>query len=311
MLIPRNGRPKPGSGGHHNLAWELSGDPRYDPQFGSWREVLAEIAASKMPAVCISSEDLGLLYQKPDALCDLRKQLNSLGYQVRIVIYLRPQADCVESAYAEMARHQVPFSFRQYLEGSIPSDPRKPPGPRAYPFDYRKLLAPFERAFGQEALVVRAYRGSRRPNYLIKDFIATVLPNRKIRGLNYYFSRARHNPSLNFAQVVERTLAQRRLDGSGEFDGDHALVARGEFMRGRFDPLDLRDLRNIRQRLRESNLALRERYEIRLPTVSAGRLLRELMCSAGINRASIKRKALLAELENSAGTSRVTANETA
>ena len=67
-------------------------------------------------------------------------------------------------------------------------------------------------------------------------------------------------------------------------------------MRGRFDALDLRDLTRIRCRFRAANRALREKYQVNTARMTSRRLMRELICTAGLNRASTMRKNLLARL---------------
>src|SRR5579872_2086723 len=104
ILVPRTGRAWTGSG-HHNLAWEWNGDERFNPALGSWRNLLREIRSHDPPSFCLSSEDFEYLHRKPDALCRIRRDLNSIGYRVAIVVYLRPQADYAESLYAELVKH--------------------------------------------------------------------------------------------------------------------------------------------------------------------------------------------------------------
>ena len=89
IFVPKSGRALPHSG-HHNLAWELMGDSRFDSAFGSWRNFLDEVRSRNPPAICISSEEFECLYRNPQALRRIGQDLNSIGYQVSIIVYLRP-----------------------------------------------------------------------------------------------------------------------------------------------------------------------------------------------------------------------------
>ena len=293
IFVPRSRRPLPG-GGHHNLAWELSGDLRFDPASGSWPDVISEMRSRNPGTVCVSSEDFEHLHLRPESLRRIKQELNSIGYEVRIVVYLRPQADYIESLYVELLKNEVYLTFREYL-GKI--FPRGASGPRdlwTYSFDYGEILDSFAKVFGTGCMVVRPYRANRRTKHLLNDFMSIISPERRIRGLDFSACRHRHNPSLSFAQVVELVLAYRGKTGEGDFEPS---IPDGHFMYGRFDALDLRDLMRIRRRFGEANRVLEKEYQVKIPTMTSGRLLRELLCSAGLNRGSTRRKDLLAQLD--------------
>jgi hypothetical protein len=65
VFVPLAGRIDRAFGGHHNIAWELRHDPRFDARYGTLAALWREIEAANAPAVCISSEDLGLLHADP------------------------------------------------------------------------------------------------------------------------------------------------------------------------------------------------------------------------------------------------------
>jgi hypothetical protein len=296
ILIPQGGRPWRGSG-QHNLAWELSGDPRFDPAFGSWRDVLCEIRSHDPPTVCISSEDFLPLRLKPDSLCRIRQELNSIGYEVRVVVYLRPQADYLESVYAEMVRHGEHRGFRESFPGILLSRVIPPRDTRRGAFDYGPLLERFVKAFGQGCMVVRPYCANRESEYILNDFMSVISPGRRIGGLDFSACRERLNPSPSFAQVVELWLANRRKSRGEDSEPNTSSIPDGDFMHGRFDPLDLRDLIRIHRRFYYSNRALRKTYQVKIPTMTWPRLREELKCAMGLNPESARRKALLAQLE--------------
>ncbi len=293
ILVPRSGRALPHSG-HHNLAWESMGNSRFDPAFGAWREALGEIRSRNPPAVCISSEDFEYLYRSPRSLGALRQMLNSIGYEVTIVVYLRPQADYLESLYVELLKNGHHLTFRDYLEQIFQRGPNAPDNFWAGGFDYVELLDSFAAAFGKDRIVVRPYHAHRRTKYLLHDFISVIAPGRRIRGLSFNACRHRLNPSLSFAQVMKLMVANRGKSGNGDCAGS---IPDGHFMNGRFDPLNLRDLTRIDARFRAGNRAMLEKYQVKIATMTSRRLLHELLCSAGLNRGSARRKRLLEELD--------------
>jgi hypothetical protein len=227
IFLPGSGRPWPG-GGHHNLAWELMGDGRFDPRSGSWRDALGEIRSRNPPAVCMSSEDFEYLQRRPDSLSRIKQELNSIGYEVRIVVYLRPQADYIESLYIEMAKQLVPVGFREYLGEIFRSGALTVRNSWTHTFDYSQLLDPFAKAFGTGGMVVRPYRANRRAKYLLNDFISIISPGRRIRGLDFSACRERHNRSLSFAQVMELLLANRRKN-EGDFAPSTSSIPDGHY----------------------------------------------------------------------------------
>jgi hypothetical protein len=294
VFIPRSGV-RYRNGGHHNLAWDLIGDARFDPAYGTWQDALSEICSFDPPAVCLSCEEFALLYPKPDSLCRIRQDLNSIGYQVTIIVYLRPQADYIESMYVEDTKYDTHIAgFREYLGDILQSGANTHRRPR---FEYDHLLDIFAKAFGPGRIVVRPYDASRKPEYLLNDFISVISQGRQIRGLDLSAYQKRLNPSLSFAEVVELLLANRRKSGEGNFEPSSSSIPDGDFMQGRFDPLDLRDLIRIHRRFRKDNRALRKKYQVKIPTMSWPRLREELKCALGLNRHSTRRKNLLSQLD--------------
>src|SRR5258708_10030578 len=114
LYVPTAGRVSPG--GHHNIAWEFTGDTRYDPNQGTLSDLLSELSSVGALRACVSSEDFEYLYRNPSALWTLRSRLNESGYAVKVLFYLRPQAEYAESVYAEAVRHGFSLDFLEFLE---------------------------------------------------------------------------------------------------------------------------------------------------------------------------------------------------
>ena len=169
LLVPKTCRIERHSG-HHNLAWELSGDPRFASRFGTFHSLLAEIRTSHAANVCLSTEDLELLHDDPHALALLRDGLLDAGYVPKIVVYLRPQADYIESAYAEIIKFRN-VAFELFLE-TVLTEGRF--GNLLFAYDI--LVERFADVFGRERMIVRAYESHRPSAYLLNSFLMTVAP---------------------------------------------------------------------------------------------------------------------------------------
>ncbi|MEA5390971.1 hypothetical protein VB738_06815 [Cyanobium gracile UHCC 0139] len=105
LLVPSAGTLSATSG-HHNLAFQLAGDSRYDPALGGLSELVAELRlASNLPhprRAVISSEDFCCLVEKPDGLHRLESTLRREGHTVTWVMFLRRADDYSESLYTTL-----------------------------------------------------------------------------------------------------------------------------------------------------------------------------------------------------------------
>jgi hypothetical protein len=99
FYVPKAGRFGPATG-HHNLAWELTRDRRYDPRRGglaALRTELLEVAGD----VIVSSEDFESLLHRPAALAPLVKLAQDTGRTVTWVVYLREQVAYLGALYLQ------------------------------------------------------------------------------------------------------------------------------------------------------------------------------------------------------------------
>ncbi len=277
VLVPLAGRIDRRHAGHHNLAWELGRDARFDPRFGNLAAVLREIAGAGEPAVCISSEDFELLHANAAALERLRDGLLALGYLPKIVLYVRPQADYIESLYAELVKAWN-VGFTEYFE-SVIADGRF--GPSL--LDYERLTDAFARTFGRENVIVRTYRASARGDELPREFIELIAPG-ALPGRRLTLP-PRLNRMATFKDVVAMRASQLRCE-------THYAIPAGQ----RFDPLDLIDIARVILRFSESNERVERRYGVRVGCVTRTLLAREILTALLRDRASRFRKQLIRSL---------------
>ena len=146
----------------------------------------------------VSSEDFEYLYRNPEALWTLRSRLNEIGYAVKVIFYLRPQAEYVESVYAELVRHGFCLDFVEFLGLFATSEFQQ--GPIA---DYSVLLNPFADVFGTDNLIVRRFWNSGGADRILIDFLTQMLPSFQFGPGKYRVSSFRENVSIPFSQVFQ------------------------------------------------------------------------------------------------------------
>jgi hypothetical protein len=142
--------------GHHNLAWELNGDERYDPVAGSLADLADELAKARPGAVLLSSEDFEYLYRRPEALRSIRRTMERLGYRTHVLVVLRQPSEYLESLYVELCKHGLEEEFDRFVarslaEGGIVF--------RGWDFrlNYEQLVASFAAIFGKRAVHILRY----------------------------------------------------------------------------------------------------------------------------------------------------------
>ncbi len=92
--------------GNHNVAWELTGDRRFELDTGCLEEAAQEIADFDGDAI-LSSEDFESLLHRPQGFDPLLRHDLLRRHQVTIVIYVRNQAEYLASLLAENRKHGI------------------------------------------------------------------------------------------------------------------------------------------------------------------------------------------------------------
>ena len=239
--------------------------------------MLREVRAAREPVICITSENFELLHDDGAALEQLRDGLLASGYQPAIVLYLRPQADYLESLYAELLK-AWDVGFEEFFEGILAHGSF---GPSL--FDYERLTASFARTFGRDRLIVRPYVAGARPETLQHEFVELLapgaIPPRRL------VLPPRLNRMATFREVVAMRARQVQCE-------THYAMPAAQ----RFDPLSLLDLARVLVRFAESNERVERSYGVRIGCASAGTLAREVLAELLRDRASRFRKRLIRAL---------------
>lgn len=154
VLFPFAGHVR--NGGHHNIAWELNGDAGYDPALGSLADLAAELQATTLNSVLLSSEDFEFWYLRPDLLAQIKNVAEEAGFAVEVLLVLRPVTEYVESLYKELLKHGLSESRKTFVE-TIAATGAYPFKERVYRFDYAEMVAGFEASFGADHVYVLEY----------------------------------------------------------------------------------------------------------------------------------------------------------
>lgn len=113
FLYPRAGRPAPYAG-HHNIAWEVTGDHRFQPQHGTIGELVREIDAEPHDVI-LSSEDFEGAVDRSNKFSEFVRLLQSRGFSVILVVYLKNPVEYLPSIYVELITHGLSETFQEFL----------------------------------------------------------------------------------------------------------------------------------------------------------------------------------------------------
>ncbi len=159
---------------HHLLAWDILGRTTHAGIEGSLEALKAELARRTPEHVLITSEYFQEQMHRVSYLESLRDLFAGLGYRLRLIAYVRPQPDYINSNYAQNVKLLLnKLGINTYVERAL----------KLRRFDYTRLLLPslgvkdieiVYRPFNQEVLA----RG------ISHDFLATLgLDQRAIAGM--------------------------------------------------------------------------------------------------------------------------------
>jgi hypothetical protein len=104
--------------GHHNIAWQIARDRRFDRALGDI-EALAREIGNFSGDVLLSSEDFECSLGSPSAFAPLVRYAISTQREVVIVIYVRNQISYLESLYCEMLGHGFGEEYQVIAEQVI------------------------------------------------------------------------------------------------------------------------------------------------------------------------------------------------
>ena len=206
FLYPDTGRLAVcGSWGHHDLAYALRDRAR---GLDLWRALRKEADAAGLDNVIVSSEELSLLPYAGHQPLEAYRVIASCfeGWRIRLITYLRPQADKLASLY----NHHVKAigETRPIIEFLASVSPR---------LDYNNYLNVAAQGLGHDAIVVRRYTRIHLNGDIVTDLAEVVgLP----LGPAFHRRERLLNPGLTTTGLEAMLDANRRLAD------DHTRLAR-------------------------------------------------------------------------------------
>lgn len=247
LYVPKTGRT--GSQGHHLLAWELSRRHGFSgsAQFDALKRELREAG---FPArVVLSSEDFSSRIHDRKAIARLERKVRRLGYEPRIVCYVRPQEAAIQSIYTQKAKTwSITAGFSEYWPKSI----------RSLQFDYNRR---FEALLSSESLSSRFFPFSQTTieQGICRHFLLALgVPAHQLVG---FVEPSPSNPTpgpatMALSLAVARELARRGLALSkDQREGAASLLRRVDPDAGarKFNALTPEISESIRTHFRNSN----------------------------------------------------------
>ncbi len=161
-LNGRYGRYQKKAVAHHNLAYELYVPKSFRPNFGGWSDLQAEIDATEKDNVVISSEAFRRFLANA-AAGKLRKLFPQ--YDCKVVLYLRPQWDYIESGYNQLIRFG---RYRGNIGSFYEQQGRKL-------IDYQNIITAWSKAVGQDNIICLPFNKEVKTNGIVKHFISHAL----------------------------------------------------------------------------------------------------------------------------------------
>jgi len=258
----------PEHNGHHNIAWEVSSDPRYRQGFGTIDQLLHEIGSTDRDVI-ISSEDFSSALAKPSTLDSFFTRLEQNGFEVFIVLYLRNQVDYIRSIYLELIKHGYGTAFEPFLDLLLERDMIQSDGnEQIWNLQYPSWLHNIPKD-DHRKIIVRSYDDARARS-LILDFLSVLgLP----RGDIAVNEELRINEIWPLGAILikfyrnnlNRELALEEVELSNWLE--HLLSANSLYLRAE-------TIRRIQAKYQSSNNELARQYGVRFfqewPQVEAG-----------------------------------------
>jgi hypothetical protein len=194
--------------GHHNLAWELMRDRRFDAVRGSFEDLESEIKGVT-GHVLISSEDFESILHLPDRLLALERLAQRCGRALQIVVFLRNQIDYFESLYLEQLRHGCGQEASRLAEealrtGWLSIDEW------VYQFDYARMLETLFGTLEHSAVSVGVYDANSRAD-ITRAFLQISFP--EVDRPFDLRTPERFNTRLPLTDSL-RSFLRNRLDGA-------------------------------------------------------------------------------------------------
>jgi hypothetical protein len=116
-LYPQSGRLELHSG-HHNLAWEISGDHRFQDAYGTIDDLSREVK-DRSEDIILSSEDFECSLDNSSKFSDFVSLLRSSGFLITVILYVRNQIDYLPRIYLTLLHFGLNLTFDCILRSTL------------------------------------------------------------------------------------------------------------------------------------------------------------------------------------------------
>ena len=157
--------------GHHNIAWELSRDRRFQRSLGRITELINEISLSNINNFILSSEDFESSLAHPRKIQLLIDQFLSQHINVVLIIYFRNLDDYLISLYCELLKTGMGIEFSQFAQ-QIAKMGNFCHNEWEFCFDYNKVLTDLKSLNGANILI--GNYNSLQDNDVVQDFSTMI-----------------------------------------------------------------------------------------------------------------------------------------
>jgi len=271
IYYPVSGR-IPAEGSHHNISFEIGKFFPSRPEYGTLADLINELKREQPELFILSSEMIAPLLERKEQILLLQNTIESLGYLVSYVVYIRRQESAINSIYSETIKWGSKEGFATFLNHIIAHGTWRFPHGFLYWFDYSDFISKFMEATGRD-LIVRDYHAASDAGGVTKDLLSVVVPGREL-NLPYdtmEWTNHKYGPHVLQALRLINDLGDwPRTQGAGA-DFVKRLIDQATRMDGLqgFDGLSPSDVTAIRHRFLESNTALKEKWGIDFTSGSA------------------------------------------
>lgn len=193
---------------HHDLGFQVSEDPRYNPTLGSIASLKEEISQPNINKVVISAESLAVAEIHQIQL--LKEELSPLG-DIKIVVYLRRQDLWLQSLWSQLVKSGfVIDTFGRFLDKAVLQkvdelDPLSTFILKQSNGDFYSRINRWEEVFGKRNIVVRTLESREDNRNLSSEFLEIVGVS-----LPYIAEKKDKNisPSLKTLEVIRHIVSK-------------------------------------------------------------------------------------------------------
>lgn len=267
-VYPRTGRPPEAPDGHHNIAWEIADDRRFQKKYGTLDDLITEVR--RVPHnVILSREDFECSIHHRERFQEFIRRLQSCQLAVKIVVYFRNRVDYSQRLYLTMLNFGIVESSNQFLEEILRSGQFRWRD-WIFPFCYKDLLTRLQ-AIKEIDVIVRSYD---RPNdrSLIVDYLSIFGLDPTEVGID---TNIRTNVRSDIMNSV-RLFCQNRKGAPLDRNEDQIIASLFAPLKDKSLDISNRSKRRIVERFRDSNEYVALRYEdvefLKHPDVSLDRV---------------------------------------